>query len=435
MKTPLVSALVFVSVCAAVPIASAQALPKRPYRAIFGGATNDPSIRHTLDVTLSAAQGYDDNLLAGSGLTAVPSQSSGMFSELAPGVTYAWIGKTAQFNATAGSSIRYYQSQHGFLGSTHFGAIGFSAGSERTRFSINQSFSYSPSYFYGLYPQLTSSDIGYVVGAGSEYAVTTEPVLTYDTSVNVSHALTSRSSVSLLGDFQYSDLSRVPGGRDLRSYSAGGRYAHTVSRNASFHLGYVYREAQYHSGMNAANAHDIDVGIDYQRPLSLSRRTRLDFAFGSSIVNTPSLNSDNDVQYRAVGTVGLSHDMGRTWRARAAYNRGLEFVQGLNQAVFSDGINMSLNGFASRRVDVHVGAGMSIGNTGDIRSSLSRVRTYTTVARLRTAINQTWALFGEYALYDYTLGNAVPVTVGVPRSLNRNSVRVGLTAWLPLFRE
>ena len=159
-----------------------------------------------------------------------------------------WTGKAIQLSASASSSLRYYQETHDFLGTTSFGAFGLSAGSQRTRVSINQSINYSPAYFYGLFPALTPSDIvttATTLGPGTEYAVNTDPVLVYDSAVALRHGLTSRSSLSASGTFRYSNLSKVTGGQDLRDYSVGGHYLYELSRNSTLHVGYVYRDGQY----------------------------------------------------------------------------------------------------------------------------------------------------------------------------------------------
>ena len=236
MKSYLTSLVVLLSVCASAP-AQAQTRSMRPYKALFGGATNNPSVRHSLDLSVSVAEGYDDNVLAnGGGLganTGTDSQLSGLFTNIDPGLTYAWTGKTVQFSAFGSTSVRYYQKDHQFLGSTFYGAIGLSAGAERTRFTFTQSVNYSPAYFYGLFPSFMSSDVVdtvTTVGAGSDYAVNSDSVLVYETSANLTRSLTSRSTFNLLGTFRYSDLSQIVGGQDLQAYSAGGRYLQPVAQ-------------------------------------------------------------------------------------------------------------------------------------------------------------------------------------------------------------
>ena len=69
--------------------------------------------------------------------------------------------------------------------------------------------------------------------------------------------------------------------QDLRSYEVGGRYRHGLSRYATLRLGYIYRKGAY--GFTRIDGpsvvHDIDIGIDYARALSFSRRTTLTFGW------------------------------------------------------------------------------------------------------------------------------------------------------------
>jgi len=428
------------AMCAGVSTAAAQTLAPRPYRALFGGATTDPSVRQSLNLTVSLAEGYDDDVLATGEGPIGPGGApalSGMFTNFAPAITYSWNGKSVQFSATGSSDVRYYQKTHEFLNGSHVGAFGFAAGNERTRVQFNQSVSYSPAYFYGMFPLLTTSDVGYPVGGDGDYSVNSDSVLVYDTSVNLSQRLTSKSTVALLGNFRYSDFSEVSGTNDLRAYGVGGRYSYGLSRHASLRMGYVYREGQYSYFTNAQDhvSHDIDVGIDYGRPLSFSRRTRLEFGIGSAFVNAPSIESSGErLEYRLVGNAALSHDMGRTWRARLTYNRGIRYIEGIQEPVFVDALNSSLDGFLSRRVDLHVGGGFSLGDVSSLTTQ-NRVHTYTASSRVRMALNQAFAVFADYVYYNYDSGPAVFVVNGVPRSLSRNTARVGLSAWLPLLRK
>ena len=234
----------------------------------------------------------------------------------------------------------------------------------------------------------------------------------------------------------------------LRSYSAGGRFRYEFSRYGSLRLGYVYRQGQYgFVRTNAATAiHDIDVGVDYDRPLSLTRRTTIDFSTGSSVVTIPVLSllaedaRQTETQLRIVGEVGVTHEMGRTWRLRLGYNRGVGFAEAFAQPVFADGLNASLNGFFSRRVDFSLNGGFSSGNVGlgaggASQTSNSSFRTWNLSARSRYALGSMWALYGEYPYYSQDLGSATIVPAGVPPVLERQTIQGGLTFWLPLSRR
>jgi hypothetical protein len=443
--------IVLLVVCGA-GVADAQSQPqpptqpgtgsRRPYKALFGGAATDPSKHHTLDVTASVAEGYDDNVLAEGGDLGVgagtAAQQSGFVSTFNPTVEYAWTGRSVQFTGVAGSSLRYYQTAHELLPSTHFGNVGLSIGGQRTLFTAGQSVTYSPSYLYSIFPSLGTADPDYVIAATGDYASSSQQVLVYDTTMNLNQSLSERSHITALGSFRYSDLSNLKAGRVLRAYNAGGRYFYDLSRNASLHFGYIHREGNYVlSELDRATVvHDIDAGVDYHRPLSFSRRTHIDFGIGSSIVNAPTIDSGNaQLQYRVGANAGLTHDMGRTWRARVEYRRGVGFIEAVRQPVFSDAVNGSLSGFFTRRTDLYVSGGFSTGDAGTVSVAQNRVRTYTGSARVRTALNETFALFAEYLYYNYDLGSAVIVADGLPRSLDRNTARVGVSVWVPVLRK
>jgi hypothetical protein len=440
---PLTTFLVVVAAAAVLggpATAAAQSGPGRPYRALFGGATTDPSMHKALDVTFSVAEAYDDNVQGESDPLALasPLLRSGWYTSLAPAITYTWAGRHAVFNSSAGSNLRYYSKEGGFFGSTHFGGVGFSSKIGNGQLAASQSVSYSPSYFYGLLPSLAPVESGVPVGAVSDFTINDQKALLYDSAVTFNQALSRRTSVSLLANYQTTKFSDDSMNRDLRSYSAGGRYGYTLSKNATLHLGYVYRTGQYSYTQNGASTvvHDIDAGVDYHRPLSLSRRTRFDFTVGSAIVNADAGQGVGSVrQFRLVGTAALSHDMGRTWRAKAAYNRGAGFPGGFNQAVFSDAVIASLDGFLSRRVDFHAGGNFSAGDVTGTAATSGHFQQYSGSTRLRAAVTTVLAVFGEYTYYNYDLGSAVATAPGVPLALERSSVRLGLSVWLPLVRQ
>lgn len=438
MKGSLIAVVASFALCHAAS-AWAQSGPGRPYRALFGGATTDPTMHQSLDVTLSVAQVYDDNALADSGGTRPASalQVSGFYTSLSPGVSYKWSGRQAQFNTTIGSSLRYYAKQQEFIGSSYFAGVGFSSGFGRSQLAASQTESYSPVYLFGLLPSL--SPIESVVPAqGSDLATSGQNMLLSSSALTLTHGLSTRSTISALANYQFTTYTGATSGQDLRSFGFGGRYGYNLTKSATLHFGYIYRGGQhaYGSAQGPTAAHDIDAGVDYHRALSFSRRTQFDFRLGSSLLNSPeTADSRAALQYRAVGTATLSHDMGRTWRARLAYNRGAGFVGGFTEPIFSDALIASLRGFLTRRVDFDATGGFSVGSVGLSSTPDDGFRTYTATSKLRIALNPVSALFGEYLYYYYDLGKTVVTPFAMPSTLDRNSVRIGLALWLPLVRR
>ena len=133
--------------------------------------------------------------------------------------------------------------------------------------------------------------------------------------------------------------------------------------------------------------------------------------------------------------------MGRTWRARVGYNRGVGFAEAFAQPVFADGITGSLTGFFNRRIDFNVNGGFSSGEVGLGRTaglseaSNSSFRTWNFSARSRYGLGSLWAVYAEYCYYSQDLGSAAIVPTGVPSVLERQTIQIGLTFWVPLLRR
>lgn len=425
----------------------------RPYRALFGGSTANPDVHHSFDVTGSVWAGYDDNSVptVTDDVTVSPLLQTGGYLGLSAGVSYAWQSRRIQVGANLGSSTRYYDQISRFYGTTHTASIGMAAQvGERTRFFANQSVSRAPSYLYSLFPQLNESTPGTIVGGGS-FPLGDLSVYVYDTTASADYSVTRRGSLEGVASYRYSDFeeSGAATTQALRSYAVGGRFRQGLSRYASLRIGYVYRQGHYNFARanSSVGVHDIDLGVDYARALSLTRRTTLDFGTGSTIVTIPVIDAAVDpssitqLQFRVVGNVGLTREMGRSWKLRAGYYRGVGFAEVFAQPVFSDAINVSLNGFLSRRIDLSVNSGLSNGDVGLGRTPTgqealnSSFRTWNFSARTRYALGAMWAIYGEYLYYSQDLGSAFIVPTGVPPVVDRQTVQVGLTLWVPLLRR
>ena len=410
-------------------------------------------MHHSFDVTSSLWAGYDDNSVPGVAEDAnvSPLLQTGGYLGFSAGVAYAWQSRRVQVGANLGSSSRYYDDISRFYGTTHTASIGVAAQvGGRTRLFANQSVSRAPSYLYSLVPQLSESTPGTAVGGGS-FPLGDLPVYVYDTTASAEYSVTRRGAIEGLASYRFSDFDEAGAATSqaLRSYSVGGRFRQGLSRYASLRLGYVYRQGHYNfaSADALVGVHDIDVGVDYARALSLTRRTTLDFRTGSTIITIPVIDASVDpssiteLQFRVVGNVGLTHEMGRTWRLRFGYFRGVGFAEAFAQPVFSDAVNVSLNGFLSRRIDLSVNSGLSTGDVGLGRTPNgqealnSSFRTWNLSARTRYTLGAMWAVYGEYLYYSQDLGSSFIVPTGVPPVVDRQTFQVGLTLWVPLLRR
>lgn len=434
-RSIVVSSLLVVLMHGASGVAIAQS--QRPYKGLFAKSGSvDAAATHELDLTLSAAEAYDDNLAAETGsVTPTGPTVSGFYSMFLADAAYNWHGRRLQFGATGGTAVRYYNDTDATEASFTTGVGVTVELARRSSLSANQSVAYSPSYLYGLFPSVVTAAPGDSIPVAPDYAVNNSSSYAYGTSVSLSHGLTRRGTLSGSLEYQRTDfLEELHNRRDISSTGARVQFAQGVSRNASLRMGYQYRTGNFGYAIadsGKTTEHSVDVGVDYTRPLSPTRRMTLSFGLGPSFTDAPSLpllGVGSDRQYGVRGDVSFSYQLSRTWETRASYERGLQYVPELASAVTTDGISGTVSGLLTARTDFSAGAGYSSGAPAGIRNTQT-FDTYTASARVRQAITSTLALYAEYLYYFYDFGvTALPL--GVPPSMERNGVRLGVTLWL-----
>jgi len=178
----------------------------------------------------------------------------------------------------------------------------------------------------------------------------------------------------------------------------------------------------------AVKNQNVDVGIDYARPLSFSRRTTITFGSGTSIV-TDQFRS----YYRVLADAGLTREIGRTWSLNGTYHRGVQYVEGLGGPVYADTVQMQVHGLVARRLDLGMTGGYSNGAIA-LSTVDSGYVTYTGAVTLRVALSRLVALDTQYAYYYYDFSSQATVLPGIPGRLRRNSLRVGFSGWFGLLR-
>jgi hypothetical protein len=431
-------------VCAAVACTAATAdaqveRPQRAARGIFGGPAASPNSPQQLDISASLFGAYDDDVTAEQGgLSSAVSNGqdlSGIYSGLTLGLSYnRRVGRNASFGSSAGTSLRYYPSLDGHtlapIGQQV--AAGMSIGSERNsrnHLSFGGDASFSPYYALGLLP---STGAPIEVGDGNlapqpvNSIINRRETITYGGGVQLERSLGARSTMTLNYGIHTIDFNEES--RKQSAQSAGAHYRHSVSKALGWKVGYERSDASFGVGGDAVVNHQIDAGLDFLKPLSLTRRTSMTFSVGPSL-----LQQNNSRQIRVVGDLALNHEIGRTWAARATYHRGVGMVAGLNSAVFSNGVGAALEGLLSQRLDFSAMGSYSTGEFA-ITGAANNYDTYQASVRLRAALQRATAVYVEYVAYRYQFDSRVDLPLGIPGRLFRQGLRTGLTLWLPLIR-
>jgi hypothetical protein len=148
--------------------------------------------------------------------------------------------------------------------------------------------------------------------------------------------------------------------------------------------------------------------------------------------NLSAAESDPRTRFHLIGHAVLAHELGRTWTANVAYNRGLIFRDGFDEPFSTDGVTAGLGGLVSRRLSVSLLAGWSLASLD--QPGQNHHNSFAGSARATYALSQFLALFANFIYYEYEFGEDIALDPDLPRSLDRKGIRLGLTTSFPLIR-
>ena len=423
-------------------VARAESQPTRAGRmgpAVFGGTGTRADKPGGLDLYAQLFTSYDNAVLAdqsGSGSTRPKGSSSvdGLYPGLSVGLQYARPSRSIDFLASGSSSVNYYPDLD-LTNTYHQIALSLTRRFGR-RFTLHASpfASYSPHYsmqaFLAPLP-VAPGDDGLIDNAAPaapdvDSTIIDRRSVRYGGNIELRMLAAKHSTVSVRYGHIKTDSTGISRG-DFELQSIGVNFGHMLTRSATLRAGYSIQESTFEgSAAPVSQTQSVNVGVDYRKPLSKSRRTYLR-------INTGSVIADQVVgqQIQVTGLASLVHQMGRTWSAQGQYRRQVGYLEGFVRPVFTDSANVGVRGLMTRRVDVSVNANYITGTDG-LRQGSARFDSYSASAMVRRALTQTLAGYIEYLFYHYNFDEAADRPVGLPRTFNRNGVRVGLSLWLPL---
>lgn len=404
----------------------------RPYRGLFGGGVGD--FTQLLTANASVGGGWDNNLLAdvlGRRTTRIVndlnSSHRGGLGTASGSLNYALNTERISGRASAGTSARYYPTLDSTFIRRNYAATGV-AWNIGNGLAAGAQASYQPYSLGAFYPQLIDPRTG-DEAIDEDFASSTEHYASYSGNVSFGHQLSRRTSVSMGAAYRIRESS-FRGVR--RSRTAGGMISRSMTRDLSLKLGYRYYDAEYDGFASRAANHIIDAGIDYSHALSISRRTRISFSTGTSAATSPVTNQ---TRYRAVGSADLTHEFGRTWFASLGYDRGIRFVDSWPEPMFYDGATAGLHGLITRRLQFHAGARAALGSRQVLANDDSKFHTYYGNAGLSYALSRFINAGVTYAYYNHRFADSFVLAPGYPNHVSRESVRIYISAWAPLFER
>ena len=392
-----------------------------------------PARRDVSTLTMTTSVATDDNGPASTSVLTDPQNRGVQFhSDLQAGVNYvSQPGRKLTWEVDASSAVRRQTQVNQFvlLGDSGGGSLMFSPG-KRTQVSVTQSVGYIPSYTFAATPSAVQSDAGGLPASVLDYSLAKRPAYTFATNLMLTRQLGARSAVVFSSSLQGTEfVNHVD--PSLKDWNGSARYTYQFSKYAGLRLGYGRRSGQYSqtAGTSKVQLDNLDLGIDYHRPLSFSRTTTVTFGSGS----TGTL-SGQQRHFDVTLTANLDQAIGRTGHLTLAYDRSAQLVQGFTQPVFADTVTASAGARIGARVNVSVLAAAGNGFVG-AHVALNSYRTYTASTSVSLAVSSNTSVSGEYLFYEHALGNGVERIASVPNAQRRQTARVGLNWRLPLLRE
>ena len=408
--------------------------PERPYRGLFrGGVGGSTEQGLTLDAQLGG--GYDDNVFSegfggGGGLETGSDWQSGGFGYLGADLSYSLATPRVSFGASLVSANRYFPDQvTSFIGA-HTGRVGVSLERRRTRLTLSQSVGYQPFLTLDVFPTLLDPELGQGDAADQDQGTPLDGYLSYVSSVDLTHRVSRRGALIFNYGYRASDFDDRA--RNLAVNSVAGRYEHEVLRDLTVRLGYGFSDGRYASlptvDQEDVRQHTIDVGVNFDRALSLTRRTTLSFETGGA-----AISDSEDTFYTVLGGARLNHEMGQSWNAAISYLRNLSFIEAIADPFLSDALSLGLRGMLARRLEFDATGSVSTGVIGLSGGGDDGLTTYGTRVGLTLGLTRFLALEVSHSYYHYAFESGVSLPVGLSSLYDRQSVLATLNVWVPII--
>ncbi len=448
-----------VAITAAAAPARAQIVDSPPgaIKGLFGVGSGPNSSPISLTIDLDG--GYDENVLpddtasgeSGTGGTGPRAEelvafTSGYVSTAAATLTMkrgtadryllaAGSGAISQQQAAKGSPFyRLRRSEGSLQAATGLG--------RRAGVSLGVQASYEPTFAFGTFDSLERNSgfenpIETTVSPTADLTLTLTPQQWFARRVEggLYRNATSRQRTRL--DYSGFWFRPVSGpGFESRTDSASLTHRWNASPTRGLELIYRYdRNTQSFDGLAepAVNFQTAEGRYQFQRRLT-PRRT-VGFMFGGGVVavggGAPGEGRSGQ-QLLPLVSGSLRLNFVPDWGVALSARHDVSILNGLSADAFeSDAVTLTVEGQAWGRVAMGVTGGYAVG-----RASLSNTGQFdqTVVnARVRYAFGPRVGLVVGYVYTDQVFRDVVSARSAFPARLGRNSVRVGLTMWLPLF--
>ena len=339
--------------------------------------------------------------------------------------------KSSRLQTRLRSSASYHQFlQSPAVGSTtveNTGAVTWRVAS-RLSLDANATYLYSP--YFQFFPSLvTAPYVPGVIPPSLPYITGLIESDTVDATVGFTSYYSKHSTLSASLSRRQTNY-RGQAAADFEANGGRALWTRRTGRNISVRLGYAREKSRSEALADTEYLNEaIEAGVDFAKPLSLSRNTTMAFHTESSMIG----RSGGSRHFRLNGGVVLGHGLSRSWHLTVNANRNTEFLAEFSQPLFSDMVGASVAGLLGARAELFLSANVGSGYFG-IEGDQGRFRTATTTAQLNIALTRKLGLFAQYGVFSYEYPPGA-TTFATPYRFSRQSLTFGANAWLPIINR
>jgi hypothetical protein len=426
-----ITAVAFFLGAAVVP-AAAQTL--EPLRSAPPRAEDRTS--QELVITASALGGYDDHLApfgAGS-VESLEASDSGYTGLADVNVRYRRGRRAREFSLDGSTYLLSYSNMR--IDSPVGGQIrvgGFTTFGRLHRAQFMQQVRTDPYVTFGAFTPIRP-DIGPGTGPDANPTNGLGPQRSWGsfTSASVDWRLKARTTFSTAYEYSRHEFIGL-GGYDNRAHKARLSYQRSFSRTLAARASYKYGDTQVIQTLQEGSLplveHTAEMGFDYTKGLSRTRKLEISGGAGATHVDTLSQFGNTPIkEWTPSGYASARTDIGRTWALSGTYRRGVTFLDGITPEFFlADVFFVQAQGLLERRLQLDFSAGYSNGAQPISGLSNGRYDTFTAVAEARYVIVRSWAVTASYNRSNYRLYGFPPPPAGPEPRFDRNAIRIGMT--------
>jgi hypothetical protein len=414
--------------------AFAQADPGRVFRGLFEAppvsqtaATFTTSMYEGYDSETDTAQGTTDNVLSG-----------GLFSAMTPTLVLSHTRQRTAIGLSAANILRYYGQDGRILTLDRGAAFGLRHAVGRVAVQLSQTVNHRPYYEFLDVASLSTAGLGGMQELTMDHATGRYALTSYATSIEASRQSSQHQWLTAGYRFRFSHPSSADASvdaeadrlQDVVGHEASVSMMRQISRRTGVHVSYAIRTAGDALGANAnpSPTHELNIGFDRFQSFTLTRNTSLSMTTGTALLDT-----DGGKRFTLLGSATFNHRFGRASRAAASIRRALEYVDGFQAPVLTDGVSGEFDAAISRRLIAQFRGTVSRGSIEEPTRS-TPYRTAFASARLRYDFTRRIAGYAEY--FDYYRNVAGQLDSPLMRGTwNRHGVRVGIIVDVPLYSD